>query len=195
MDPARYAVAVLVLVAYPSGLVFWLVVHPFVTTWRRVGPVGTYTASLGIVALVGATLFVFRATLLIADLGTQGVLVATAGLVMAAGLSVEIGCRRLLTLRTLVGVPEIRDEREGVLLQDGLYGWVRHPRYLGGTLGLVASALFANHLGTYLVVLIFLPGIYVIAVLEERELVARFGNAYRAYQQRVPRLLPRRWRW
>ena len=33
------------------------------------------------------------------------------------------------------------------------------------------------------------------SIFEERKLVREFGDAYRAYQQRVPRLLPRPWLW
>ena len=97
----------------------------------------------------------------------------------------------MLSLRTLVGAPELNAESRGVLLRDGIFARVRHPRYLGASLGLAATALFANHLGTYLLLAVFLPGIYVVTVLEERELVARFGDAYREYQRRVPRFLPR----
>jgi protein-S-isoprenylcysteine O-methyltransferase Ste14 len=32
------------------------------------------------------------------------------------------------------------------------------------------------------------------SIFEERKLVREFGAAYRAYQQRVPRLMPRPWR-
>ncbi len=35
---------------------------------------------------------------------------------------------------------------------------------------------------------------FVGSIFEERKLVREFGAAYRAYQQRVPRLLPRPWR-
>jgi len=34
------------------------------------------------------------------------------------------------------------------------------------------------------------PG-YLLLVLEERELLDRFGDAYREYQRDVPRLIPR----
>jgi protein-S-isoprenylcysteine O-methyltransferase Ste14 len=33
--------------------------------------------------------------------------------------------------------------------------------------------------------------LYGITLMEERELVERFGQAYRQYQQRVPRFVPR----
>ena len=62
---------------------------------------------------------------------------------------------------------------------------------LGGLVGVVATALFANYLGTYLLAVIFVPGVYVVTIFEERELVERFGEAYRDYQSRVPRLVPR----
>jgi protein-S-isoprenylcysteine O-methyltransferase Ste14 len=40
-------------------------------------------------------------------------------------------------------------------------------------------------------VALWLPGIYVIVRLEEKELRDRFGLAYDEYRRRVPRFLPR----
>jgi len=34
-------------------------------------------------------------------------------------------------------------------------------------------------------------GIYAVALLEERELLARFGDEYRTYCRRVPRFIPK----
>ena len=42
----------------------------------------------------------------------------------------------------------------------------------------------------YAVLALWVPGIWLIAVLEERELRERFGAAYDAYCRRVPRFLP-----
>lgn len=72
----------------------------------------------------------------------------------------------------------------------GPYRWVRHPLYLFCLLiiwscpDLTADRLLFNVLWTAWIV--------VGTVLEERDLVADFGEAYRDYQRRVPMLIP--WR-
>ena len=170
---------------------FWVIVHRFIAFWRTVGPTRTYVALCGILIVVGWGLYAWRAPLTGHDYGTSYPIVALSIGFMIFSVGIERRCRDVLSLRTLVGAPELTAESSEVLLRDGIFAWVRHPRYLGASLGLTAIALFANHLGTYLLLAVFLPEIYVVSVLEERELVARFGDAYRDYQRRVPRFLPR----
>ncbi len=59
-------------------------------------------------------------------------------------------------------------------------------------IGTLAYALFANHVGTYVLWLLLLPTLLFVVRLEERELRERFGGAWEEYAQRVPRLIPRR---
>jgi len=72
----------------------------------------------------------------------------------------------------------------------GPYRWVRHPLYLSSLLmiwsypNLTLDRLLFNLLFTIWVVIAIL--------LEERGLVATFGEAYRSYQREVPILIP--WR-
>ena len=51
--------------------------------------------------------------------------------------------------------------------------------------------LISNHLALYGVFALWLPGVWLIAVLEERELRVRFGAEYDTYCRRVPRFVPR----
>jgi len=76
------------------------------------------------------------------------------------------------------------------LIVRGSYRWVRHPIYLFSILmiwstpDLTADRLLFNTLWT--------AWILVGALLEERDLTAELGEAYRKYQREVPMLVPRR---
>lgn len=191
MDTARYLVGVLLVVGIPPGLAWWFVVHPFVTFWRRVGAAAALTV-VGVMAVAGlAALFVVRDRLLMTDLGTHAPLVIAAALLLAVTAWIAILRKRHLTFRILAGLPELDDGDEpGELLDQGIYAHLRHPRYVEVVLGTWAYALFANYLGAYIVAAITIPLIHLVVLLEERELVERFGSRYEEYRARVPRYLP-----
>ena len=130
MDTFRYVVALVALLGYPVGLAFWLMIHPFISMWRRIGPTLTYATTLATLAVVGGMVYAWRELLLGRDYGTHAPLVVTALVVFAVSMVVELQCRRHLSIRTLVGVPELNDETTSVLLQDGIFARMRHPRYL-----------------------------------------------------------------
>jgi protein-S-isoprenylcysteine O-methyltransferase Ste14 len=191
MDTARYVIGVLLVVGLPPGLAWWFVVHPFVTFWRRVGARRT----LGVVtvaALAGvAGLFVVRDELLMTDLGTHTPLLAVAAVLLVATVWIATLRRRHLTFRILAGLPELEDGGEpGELLDEGIYARIRHPRYVEVVLASWTYAVFANYLGAYVVAAITIPLLHLIVLLEERELVARFGARYEEYRSRVPRYVP-----
>ena len=192
MDTARYVVALLAVTAFPAAMLYWLLVHPFVRFWRRLGLVPSYVVLFGIFfAMIGAV-YTMRGTLLAVEYGANWLLVGIAGVLFAAGMVMQGLARRQLSIATFVGVPELQPSgKGGRLLQEGIYGRVRHPRYLAVMLGTVAMAPFTNYLAAYVLAAIAFPWLYLIIVLEERELLDRFGDEYRSYRQRVPRLIPR----
>jgi protein-S-isoprenylcysteine O-methyltransferase Ste14 len=75
------------------------------------------------------------------------------------------------------------------LVDSGIYSLVRHPQYLGGILSIfVTTPLLYPH---WLFVVLGIPGaaiLYWSAREEEKLLVTRFGDSYRSYMQRVPRM-------
>ena len=111
---------------------------------------------------------------------------------MAAAVSMGWWLLRHVTIKVLIGLPELAPERHpGRLVTGGLYARIRHPRYVQFLLGLLGYALFADYLAAYIVVALWIPGIWAIAVLEERELRDRFGEQYEEYCRRVRRFVPR----
>ena len=192
MDTARYVVAVLVWVALPPAIVYWLVVHPFVGFWRRVGKGTTFVALAIMFVATGFGLVLVRDWVLVREFGTHWGLWVAALVSYVTSVVIEIQCRKHLKFKTLAGVPEIeRDQASRKLLDQGIYGRVRHPRYVSVTFGMLAMTFFANYLTIWLLIPATVVGLFLIATLEERELVASMGERYREYQARVPMFVPR----
>lgn len=74
---------------------------------------------------------------------------------------------------------------------DGAYALTRHPIYTGVIAGLLGLALLRGRAEPLIAWAALTGVLYLKSVYEERLLVARFGEAYSVYRQRVPRLLPR----
>ncbi len=76
------------------------------------------------------------------------------------------------------------------LVTDGLYGIVRHPILFANIIWPLGwSALFGSWIGIALVPVWFLL-VYLMSFIEEEWMVEIYGDAYRAYQKQVARLIP-----
>ena len=192
MDQARYVVALLMLVTFPPAVLVWFLIHPFVSFWRRLGPTRTWLVLTPVMLVVGYACYRVREPLLGEDLGTRWALIGLALPLMVLSGILRHRHRKHLSFRILTGIPELQPEgRPGKLLTEGIYGKLRHPRYVELVFGLTAWALVANHVGVYLLLLAVLAALYLIVLLEERELRQRFGEEYARYAARVPRFIPR----
>jgi protein-S-isoprenylcysteine O-methyltransferase Ste14 len=137
-------------------------------------------------------LYHYRHVLLGDDLGTYWPLVALAAVFEILAILVQRRRKKHLTTRILVGLPEVDAKQEGgKLLTEGIYGRIRHPRYVEVMLAFIALALFANYQFLYVFLLVAAALIYLLVLIEERELRERFGEAYVEYSRRVPRFVPR----
>ena len=194
IDHVRYFLGVFDFVLILPGLFFWFIIHPFARSWRRLGPVLTYLIVIPIAIAIGAVVFHFRKQLLGTNFETNWGLTAIALVLYAVMLWVDLKYRKQLKISTLIGIPELSpmDQQEGKLLKEGIYGVIRHPRYLSAGLGVFSSILFVNYAGLYILILLIVPVGIVMLMLEERELGDRFGEEYRKYQREVPRFIPRR---
>jgi len=192
LDSVRYGVAFIVSASHLPSLFLWLAIHPFSSFWRKLGIVWTYVILAIPVAAYIAGVWLLRKPLLGADWGANGITMLLAAVSVAAAMAINHQRRKLLNFKKLSGVPELsREKFPGELLTDGIYGRVRHPRYLEALLWVLGYSLFADYSGPYLVWLVGLPVLYLVILLEERELRQRFGAEYEDYCRRVPRFIPR----
>jgi methanethiol S-methyltransferase len=119
------------------------------------------------------------------------------GLLAIFALVFFIGGSRRYDLAQFMGIRQIREDSAcGVLTRDcrldtgGILSTVRHPWYAGGILIIWIKNPDMTAILTNLVI----TGYFVIgAVLEERKLLAEFGEEYMDYRRRVSMFFPIKW--
>jgi protein-S-isoprenylcysteine O-methyltransferase Ste14 len=81
---------------------------------------------------------------------------------------------------------------EGKVINSGLYGILRHPIY-AGVMRVAIGLTLLNGNGNSIVFAVFVPlGIISwIRLIEEKELIERFGQAYLEYRKSTPALWPK----
>lgn len=193
MDTVRLWIGLIVVMSYPVGLLLWVVIHPFAAFWRRRGAAWTYgILSIPSLAYMVAV-FLMRKKILDRDFGTQYLLVGLAFIFMIIGILMSLKRRKYLTFSRLSGIPELsKKQYPGKLLTGGPYAHIRHPRYMEAAFFTFGYVLFANYLVPYIMYLLSLPVLFLVVILEEKELIRRFGKKYEEYCRRVPRFIPER---
>ena len=101
---------------------------------------------------------------------------------------------RALTDNTFASqLVRIQTERHQRVIDTGVYGFVRHPMYLGGDLMFVGGALLRGSISGLLVGLGFVL-LLVLRIFGEERLLARDLDGYLAYRGKVRyRLVPHVW--
>lgn len=192
MNTARYFFALFLVITLPPLFLYWLLIHPFVNFWRGKGIGLSYTMVLSVIIAGMIGLFALRHFLLGIDYGMNYLLVGLGLVLLIFSGSLRFAIQKHLSIKTLLGFPEIAPNRfPRELITEGIYARMRHPRYVQLLIALIGYALIANYLASYLAVALWLFGIYVIVLLEEKELRAHFGDVYVAYCRKVPRFVPK----
>ena len=87
----------------------------------------------------------------------------------------------------------IQTERGQHVIDTGVYGFVRHPMYLGASLAFIGGALLLGSISGLLLGLAMV-GLLVVRILGEEKLLARDLEGYKEYLQKVRyRLVPHVW--
>lgn len=188
MTPLGWLAALVLFLQLPIPL-FWFVLHPQVDFWRRHQKAGYVTGVLLSWGPVTACMILFRRALFRRD--WPSVWSIAAGLVLLV-IEAWIFWRvnRDLGAAKLVGKTELSGG--GEVVHQGIYGRVRHPRYVGSLLAILGACFLAGTRLMWSVAAVWCLLTLIAIAMEESELRARFGAAYEEYCRRVPRFLPLR---
>lgn len=89
-----------------------------------------------------------------------------------------------------VGKPTANFENTSTLVKTGLYNYIRHPLYL--SLFLLGTGVMMKNPGKAQLILgaVNIIAVYITARIEEREMIARFGNDYKEYMKETKMFIP-----
>ncbi len=115
-------------------------------------------------------------------------------LLIVSSLALFYSGARHYDLKQFIGIRQIKEHEtkkglteSGELDTSGILGVVRHPWYTGGILIIWARPLDPAAVTTNMILTAYL---IIGTLLEEKKLVAEFGQAYRDYQKKVPMFVP-----
>lgn len=177
-------------VLYSSIPFFWFAIHPFAGAWQRKHR-SPYRLLLPIWAIIifllGWITWPWHSARLYSSLWMW----IPAALFLLFGFRIYSRIRSEFGAHKLSGEAEVRPgEHAQELVITGLHARMRHPIYAAHLLNLAGWAIGSGLLVAYA---LFAMNLFItfplMIMLEERELVARFGKSYREYQRTVP-LLP-----
>lgn len=75
-----------------------------------------------------------------------------------------------------------------VIVDSGTYGIVRHPQVLGCIMVMLAAMLISQHWAAVIIGVPLSAYFYIWAAKEEKSLLVKFGDDYKSYMQKVPRM-------
>jgi protein-S-isoprenylcysteine O-methyltransferase Ste14 len=79
---------------------------------------------------------------------------------------------------------------EGKVIDSGVYGWVRHPMYLGSLLILLGFSIATLSLLSFVAWIVFFIFLDRMASYEEKDLAKILGQQYFNYQKKVSKWIP-----
>jgi protein-S-isoprenylcysteine O-methyltransferase Ste14 len=182
--------ALLTLIVWPVVPLFWIPVHSFPAVFRKLG-LFTYIMPVMIWLPLAYFVCIHRAFLLHSKIHLSAVLSGVGLSLVVAGTTLQIWTGQLLSLRGLIGLPEITKKAEGRVVTEGAFSVVRHPTYLSHTLMFAGVFLLTGVAVVGIITVLDIVIINTVVIpLEEKELVSRFGEEYEEYRARVPRFFP-----
>jgi protein-S-isoprenylcysteine O-methyltransferase Ste14 len=169
---------------------YWFVFHPAIRFWRRMGNRAFWVA-LPLWLIFAGGIIAARHELLGWRWERNALTWAAGGTLFLLASWLDMQTRHTFGWRRLVGMAELNPEhRLRGVVRTGVYGRVRHPRYLLYMLMVLSMAFLTGAKLIFLLAFLNVLMYQVLAPFEERELLDQYGRQYESYRRSVPRFLP-----
>jgi len=88
------------------------------------------------------------------------------------------------------GKPDSNFENTSLLVKSGIYGYIRHPLYL--SIFLLGTGVMLKNPEPFQLILgaVNLISVYFTALIEEKEMIAKFGEDYKTYMTETKMFIP-----
>ncbi len=182
--------ALAVIIIWPVIPLFWIPVHCLPKVFRKLG---LFTYIVPAVLWLPPAFFIFSRREIILNYHVHLPLPVKVfgSLLLVLGAALQIWTARLLSLKGIMGMPEVSAKVESRFVTGGAFTVVRHPTYLSHTMIFLGLFLLTGLNAMGLVTLLDLLLIALIVIpLEDRELSERFGKEYDDYRKKVPAFFP-----
>ena len=186
--------ATMMIMMWPAVPIFLIELHFAINFWRKIG-LWTYLVLLIEWLPIGIALYLFQNQLLSIE-----VLLATPFLVfgivlIAVALALHSWTAKLIGLKATIGYIELKPDEQSKkqpLVTSGPFSVVRHPSYWAHAAIMAGIFFITGVVATGIIAIIDLAiNYFITTTLEDRELVDRFGNKYKEYQERIPKFFPK----
>ena len=186
--------AQVIVIFYPGVLVFWLILHNNIERLRNWGFQAYWVAALAWAITSGPLLFFRRDIFSVRWSMPQhlgGIIMAVGAVAFIAAIALLAQAGRQISLRTLVGLPEIEPQKnKQTVLHSGIYSRTRNPIYLAHWLLVLSSAALTGFAANWMLFALDCVVLPILIRAEERELLARYDGEFADYMRRVPRFFP-----
>ncbi|OGW18188.1 MAG: hypothetical protein A2072_02480 [Nitrospirae bacterium GWC1_57_7] len=191
--PLTDLIALAAIIVWPVIPLFWIPVHCLPRFFRRIG-LFTYLLPVLTWLPLAYGIILYRHFFLSGTIQMPAVVNGAGWVLITAGLALQLWRLLLLRLPGIMGMPEIMSRMQGRMVTSGPFGKVRHPTYLSHTMMFLGVFLSSGVISVGIITILDLIVVNAVVIpLEERELVARFGDEYEHYRRNVRgRIVP--WR-
>lgn len=171
---------------------FWIPVHGLSRFFKKIG-IFTYLTPLITWLPVVALIYLGRSWILSHRFEFPVVLRGIGWIIFILGMFLQLWTLRLLGGLGIIGLPEVTQFAKSRIITSGPFSVIRHPTYASHTIMYAGVFLLSGVIAVSVITLLDLIIINAFVIpLEDRELVARLGEQYRQYKERVPAFFPGR---